>query len=433
MNTRQFFLAILTFMPLFLVAGIPQSGKSIRCVVIDAGHGGHDPGAVGYHKTKEKDIALSIALNLGRLIEKNHPEIKVVYTRKTDVFVELHRRAEIANNNKADLFISIHCNSSKKTDPFGVETWVMGLHKSAANLEVAKKENSSILMEKNHIAKYDGFNPNSAEAYIIFSLFQNMYINQSLSFAHAVELNFKKKLKLFDRGVKQAGFLVLYKTSMPSVLIETGFVSNAKDEKYLTHKNGQESIAYAIYEAFVSYKSLISGVKEEVPTNPSLLTYDQIKVEADSSNIKTNKTNSNRVEIDSLTVKYVDKTTPKIRNRSNTIDSTLLYRQTSETQDSNSSEIVFRVQFLTSQKHKSLECKEFSSIDDVYEYQHGDSYKYTAGKFTSIKEAVVYQSKLESMGYPDCFVVAFNKNTRISPSEATRLLNQQNHKTQQDF
>jgi N-acetylmuramoyl-L-alanine amidase len=427
-NIRQIFLVILTFIPLFLVAGIPQNGKNIHCVVIDAGHGGHDPGAVGYHKAKEKDIALSIALHLGKLIEKNHPEIKVVYTRKTDVFVELHRRAAIANNNKADLFISIHCNSTKKSDPFGVETWVMGLHKSAANLEVAKKENASILMEKNHVAKYDGFNPNSAEAYIIFSLFQNMYINQSLSLANAIQLNFRNKLKFFDRGVKQAGFLVLYKTSMPSVLVETGFVSNPKDEKYLNQVKGQESIAYSLYESFLNYKSAIEGVKTVAPANPSLLTYDQIIVEKDTTNTKNSKS-TQRVEIDSLTEKYVDKSIPRHKKNSRIVDSTMIYKQETTAQNNDSSDIVFRVQFLTSQKHKSLDSKEFASIDDVFEYHHGETYKYTAGKFTSIKEAVVYKSKLESMGYPDCFVVAFNKEARISPSEATRLLNLQNQKT----
>ncbi len=408
-----------------MMAGIPQNGKTIRCVVIDAGHGGHDPGAIGYNKIKEKDIALAIALNLGKLIESNHPEIKVVYTRKTDVFVELHRRAAIANSSKADLFISIHCNSSKKNDPFGVETWVMGLHKSAANLEVAKKENASILMEKNHVAKYDGFNPNSAEAYIIFSLFQNMYINQSLSFANAIQLNFKNKLKFFDRGVKQAGFLVLYKTSMPSVLVETGFVSNPKDEQFLKQKKGQESIAYSLYESFLNYKSVIEGVKTAVPTNTSLLTYDQIVLEKDTPNIKHSKP-TQRVEIDSLTEKYVDKTSEK----SKSIDSNLLYKQVETAQNIDSSSVVFRVQFLISQKHKPLNSKEFIAIGDVFEYKQGDTYKYTAGKFTSIKEAVVYQSKLESMGYAGCFVVAFNNGIRISPSEATRLLNRQNRKTQ---
>ncbi len=429
MNIRQIFLVILTFIPLFLVAGVPQTGKSIRCVVIDAGHGGHDPGAVGYRKAKEKDITLSIALRLGKLIEKNHPGIKVVYTRKTDVFVELHRRAAIANNNKADLFISIHCNSSKKNDPFGVETWVMGLHKSAANLEVAKKENASILMEKNHVAKYDGFNPNSAEAYIIFSLFQNMYINQSLSLANAIQLNFKNKLKLFDRGVKQAGFLVLYKTSMPSVLVETGFVSNPKDEKYLNQEKGQESIAYSLYESFLNYKSSIEGEKSSAPANASLLTYDQIVVEKDTAMAKNNKP-TQRVEIDSLTEKYVDKSVPRHKNKPRTVDSTMMYSKPGIVPaHTDTSEIVFRVQFLTSPKHKSLDSKEFASIDDIFEYQHGDSYKYTAGKFTSIKEAVVYKSKLESMGYPDCFVVAFNKEARFSPSDATRFLNMQSQKT----
>lgn len=422
MNIRQIFLVILTFVPLFLFAGMPQNGKKIHCVVIDAGHGGHDPGAVGFNKAREKDIALAIALNLGELIQKNHPEIKVVYTRKTDVFIELHKRAEIANKNKADLFISIHCNSSKKTDPFGVETWVMGLHKSAANLEVAKKENASILMEKDHVEKYDGFKPNSAEAYIIFSLFQNMYIYQSLALANTIQLNFKNKLKFFDRGVKQAGFLVLYKTSMPSVLVETGFVSNSRDEKYLTQKKGQESIAFSLYESFLSYKSSIEGIKETATPTTSLLTYDQIKHDS------IQKQNPARIEVDSLTNSYVDKSVKKTKSMG-LIDSTLLFKKDPKNHIIDTPSVFFRVQFLSSVKKKALDCVEFSKMEDVFEYKQNGIYKYAAGKFGSIKEAVVYQSKLQSLGFADCFVVSFNKDVRISPSEATRLLNKQLQKT----
>lgn len=465
MSRKQLFFVILTFFPLFLMAETNTTGKKITCVVIDAGHGGHDPGAIGFTKAKEKDIALSIALKLGKLIQKNNPEIKVIYTRKTDVFVELHKRAAIANSNKADLFISIHCNSSKKSEPFGVETWVMGLHKSAANLEVAKKENASILMEKDHVVKYDGFNPNSAEAYIIFSLFQNMYISQSLSLANSIESNFKSNLKLFDRGVKQAGFLVLYKTSMPSVLVEAGFVSNPKDELYLKKENGQESIAYSLYKAFLNYKSSIEGTSIIAQPNSQLLTYDQVKDPRDTMTIKsspnqandTNRINitpltdkflnsphpiknnrtktkkdSSHVNITPLTDKYIDanpRLTPKIISNPKTkIDSNAIYtKPKGQTEQSTGSKIVFRVQFASSPTAKNLINKEFQNLENVYEYKQGNTFKYTAGAFSSIKEAIVYQTKLQSIGYIDCFVIAFNNDIRISPTEATKLLNSQSN------
>lgn len=424
MNYRQIFFVILTFTPLFLLASTPSNGKMIKCVVIDAGHGGHDPGAVSPNKTKEKDVTLSIALKLGALIEKNHPEVKVVYTRKTDVFVELHRRAGIANDNKADLFISIHCNSSKKSEPFGVETWVMGLHKSAANLEVAKKENASILMEKNHSVKYDGFKPNSAEAYIIFSLFQNMYLNNSLVFANAIQLNFKNKLKFLDRGVKQAGFLVLYKTAMPSVLVEVGFLSNSHDEKYINKPEGRESIVNSLYMSFVNYKNTIEGTSDVAAQTAPLYTYDQIKTEIDTTKII--KAPTPRIEIDSLTIKYIDNKSPKTQKKEPKIDSVGIYKPNRPTSEENTPSVVFRVQFLASPNVKDFNSKELALLDNVFEYKHGSAYKYTAGMFTTIKEAVVYQTKLQSMGYSDSFVVAFNNNIRISPSEATRLLNEQN-------
>ncbi|MFM7217152.1 MAG: N-acetylmuramoyl-L-alanine amidase, partial [Bacteroidota bacterium] len=208
----------------------------VRTVVIDAGHGGHDSGCLGKAGTKEKDVALGIALKLGQFIEDNLQGVRVVYTRKSDVFVELHERAQIANNAHADLFICIHCNSAcyydKKRrkemcnqEPRGPETYIMGLHKTEANLNVSRRENSVVVLEKDYKTQYEGFDPNSPEADIIFSLYQNTFMEQSLDFATAVQNELSESGR-YGRGVKQAGFLVLYKTAMPSVLIETGFLSN---------------------------------------------------------------------------------------------------------------------------------------------------------------------------------------------------------------
>lgn len=232
----------------------------IKTVVIDAGHGGHDVGCLGSH-SKEKDVTLSLALKLGKQLEENYPDIKVIYTRKTDVFIGLIERAEIANKAKADLFISLHCNANANKAAYGSETFAMGLHVSEANLNVAKRENSVILLEDDYQKNYDGFDPKSTEAYIIFSLYQNVNIDKSLYLAAKVQDQFTNKLKRYNRGVKQAGFIVLYKTNMPSILIESGFLTNKDDEAFLTSEDGQNNIAKSIYLAFKSYKDELEKEK----------------------------------------------------------------------------------------------------------------------------------------------------------------------------
>ncbi len=228
----------------------------IKTVVIDAGHGGKDPGAMGRH-AKEKDITLAIALKVGYYIKRCCPDVKVIYTRTTDVFIPLYKRAEIANKNKADLFISIHVNSSPNHRVQGASTYVMGLHKDEENLKVAMLENKAILYEKNYRTTYDNFDINSPEAYIIFSLYQNAYLDLSLKFASLVQDQFRERAKRIDRGVHQAGFLVLWRTTMPSVLIEVGYISNPHEERYLMSRYGQDIIASAIYRAFKQYKAQV--------------------------------------------------------------------------------------------------------------------------------------------------------------------------------
>jgi N-acetylmuramoyl-L-alanine amidase len=228
-------------------------------VVIDAGHGGHDSGTKG-KKSKEKDIALRIALKVGNYIEKNLPGVKVIYTRKDDRYLALDERADIANKNKADLFICIHANANPNTKAFGTETFVMGLHKDEGNFEVAKRENSVILLDDNYEERYEGFDPNSPESYILFSLTQSAYQESSLKFAAKVEAQFKNKVGRTSRGVKQAGFLVLWRTTMPSVLIETGFLSNSTEESFLAGEEGQDLVASGIYRAFKEYKSEVESI-----------------------------------------------------------------------------------------------------------------------------------------------------------------------------
>lgn len=227
--------------------------------MIDPGHGGKDPGTHGKN-AKEKDVALKIALKLGSYIEKNIPDVKVIYTRKDDKYLGLDERADIANKNKADLFICIHANSLPGAPAYGTETYVMGLHKDKNNFELAKRENSVILMDENYEQRYEGFDPSSPESYILFTLSQNAYQESSLKFAQKVEDQFKSKAGRYSRGVKQAGFLVLWRTTMPSVLIETGFLSNSKEETFLSSSNGQDLIASGIYRAFKEYKAEIESI-----------------------------------------------------------------------------------------------------------------------------------------------------------------------------
>lgn len=355
----------------------------IKNVVIDAGHGGHDSGCLG-SKTKEKDIALAISLKLGEYIEKNFPEVKVTYTRKTDVFVELYKRAQIANDLKADLFICVHCNANPSKNPYGTETYVMGLHKTQANLEVAEKENASILLEDNYSKNYDGFDPNSTEAYIIFSLYQNAFMDQSLSLASKVQKQFKEKLGLLDRGVKQAGFLVLWKTAMPSILVETGFLTNVKDEQFLSSVKGQEYIASGIYKAFKQYKAEVEGKSADT-------------------------TDKGVPQIDTTIYQAIGK------------DTTVPGKDTSKNVKAKK-EILFKVQFATSPTKKSLTSADFKGIKDVQEYFHNGLYKYVAGNETTFEASLLLLDKIQKLGFKDAFVVAFLNGERITPQEAVKLI-----------
>jgi N-acetylmuramoyl-L-alanine amidase len=251
---------LLIAITLLYFSGTPLTiDNKVDVVVIDAGHGGHDPGTSG-KSAKEKDVVLKISLKLGKYIEDNMPGVKVLYTRKTDKYVEFQDRADVANKNHADLFISIHANSIVGANAYGTETYVMGLHKDKSNFEVSKRENSVILMDENYKEKYEGFDPNSPESYILFSLNQSAYQENSLRFAQKVEEQFKNRVGRSSRGVKQAGFLVLWMTTTPSVLVETGFLSNAKEEGFLASDGGQDLIASGIYRAFKEYKAEIESI-----------------------------------------------------------------------------------------------------------------------------------------------------------------------------
>ena len=262
--TILFSILVLVFMPSLDTQEIVRKKvDKVNIIVIDPGHGGVDPGCSGAGEIWEKEVTLAIGLKLGKYLQDSMPQIKVLYTRSTDKSLKLWERPNFANKNNADLFISIHCNANDNPKASGSETYFMGLHKTQGNLDVAKRENSVITFENDYKdnSRYGGFNPDSPEGHIIFSLVQNAFMKQSFKFSTLVEEETSKKSKIHTKGVNQAGFLVLWKTAMPSVLIETGFLTNGADRSYLKNEEGQKVIAEGIYRAIKQYKVQLEKLK----------------------------------------------------------------------------------------------------------------------------------------------------------------------------
>ncbi|MGQ1909473.1 N-acetylmuramoyl-L-alanine amidase family protein [Marinifilum sp. RC60d5] len=352
-----------------------NNSYSLKTVVIDAGHGGKDPGALG-KSCREKDIVLNISLKLGGYIEKYFPDINVIYTRKTDVFIPLKRRSEIANQNKADLFISIHANANNNSKIIGTETYTLGLHKTKENLEVAMKENAVIEYEEDYSTKYEGFDPKNPASYIIFNMMQGVNRDKSISLAELTEHQFKTRVGRHSRGVREAGFWVLKQVSMPSILVEVGFVSNPTEEKYLKTKQGQDYLASAIFRAFRDYKN---------------------KVEQ-SSVLLSKKELINKTE-------EVSDSIP-----SNIIETTI----------ANSSILEYCVQLKSSSKKIPLTSRVFKNIPNVKERKVNNTYKYTVGSTSNYQKIVEVQKAIRKK-IKDCFVVAFYNGKRISLSKAKKL------------
>ena len=421
--------------------------------MIDPGHGGKDPGCLGKN-LQEKDVALAISLKLGKYIEEKIPDVKVIYTRTTDQFVDLDERAVIANKNKADLFICIHCNTAcsidKKTkqkncneEINGTETYVMGLHKTNANLNVAKRENASILMEKNYQKHYDGFDPNSETGYILLTMQQNAYLLQSMNFAAKIQKQVKEKAGRVDKGVQQAGFLVLWRTAMPSVLIETEFLSGAESEKFIGSEKGQDYFARAVFVAFRQYKDEVEGklvkYEDDIETTPPFVPQKdtsgvkdtggngqkkpdiksekpEVKAEKDSVQIIKEPVIENeiKIEIASKDSSVKNKMLPPVK-----IDSSKKISVKKDTVKSSlspvggTSQIMYKVQFMSSGERIPLLSDKFKGLKDIGEYQDGAAYKYTAGEFKTIDEAMKYRAEMLSKGFKDCFVVKFKDGKRL--------------------
>ncbi len=371
-----------TICPVFPFLSIQAEGRDFT-VVIDPGHGGRDPGAVG-RKGKEKNINLNVALKLGKLIQDNHKDVRIVYTRQKDVFVTLDKRAQIANNAKADLFISIHTNSvARGRTVRGTETYTLGLHRTDDNLEVAKKENSVILIESDYEQRYAGFNPNSAESYIIFEFLQDKNMEKSVDLATHIQRQFKTTAKRIDKGVHQAGFLVLRETTMPGVLIELGYISTPDEERYLLSETGTNALAKSIYQAFASYKRQHHSIPSE-SNKPSLAPAKEPR--PSQSAPKTNK----------------ETPTPAPRQK-----------QTTQGQP------VFKIQILTSDKKISTKSKTFKGLSPIGCYQEKGLYKYTYGDNTDYNKVLRTKRQIASK-FKGAFIIAFKNGKKIDVNQAIK-------------
>ena len=353
-----------------------QAGNRDFIVVIDPGHGGRDPGAIG-KRGKEKNINLSVALKLGKLIQNNCKDVSIVYTRDKDTFVGLDRRAQIANNAKADLFISIHTNSvARGRTVRGTETYTLGLHRTEDNLEVAKKENAVILIENDYEQRYAGFNPNSSESYIIFEFLQDKNMEKSVQLATQIQRQFKNTAKRIDKGVHQAGFLVLRETTMPGVLVELGYISTPDEERYLLSEAGTDALAKSIYRAFLQYK------------------------EQNDSPIARRNERPTVSKVSSSQAEKKPSATPK--------------KQTTK-----SDKPIFKIQILTSDKKLSANHKQFKGLSPVGYYQEKGIYKYTYGESTDYNKVLRTKRQIETK-FKGAFIIAFKNGQKIDVNKAIK-------------
>ncbi len=421
MKIAAFFHSCMVLFFALVITGNLHAGP-IRTIVLDAGHGGHDPGAIGVSKSNEKDVVLDVVLRIGKLIEANYPEVKVLYTRKTDVFVELGKRADIANKNKADLFISIHCNSAPSATAYGAETFVMGLDKTNANMALVQKENAVILKESNYEDNYGGFDPYSPESYIIFSLRQNAFLTQSTNFANHVQKNFTQDLKRYDRGVKQAPFLVLWRTTMPSVLIELGFLSNKEEEAYLISDKGKKELSQAIF------KAIAQSMEEQGEHKTYFVTETETVPESrpDSSIIPGTvapKPDVPQPEIDRKVEEKQPVETRPVHVNAEEAKPVVVPLPEKETAPAPKKEtgVVYKVQFATIREQKSMDDYAFKNLPDVQCHPVGNFFTYTAGEVHTYTEALEVLQKVKDKGYKDAYIIALQNGQRIPLDKARSL------------
>jgi N-acetylmuramoyl-L-alanine amidase len=511
-NSKYF--TLISILLCLIMAFVPKNPKgkagSIKTIVIDAGHGGKDPGCNGT-TFKEKDVSLAVALKLGKILESQFKDVKVIYTRETDVFVDLESRAQVANKAKADLFISIHCNAAgkavmikdKKTgkmraktfknkkgkivvvetanpEPFGTETYVMGLKNEEGKMKVAARENSVIFLEENYQKKYDGFDPESEESYIIMSNYTSSYVIQSANLAVKIQEEYKSKAGRIDKGVHRQSIWVLWRTSMPSILTEIGYLTNPLEEQFLGSENGQDYLAKSIFRGLRKYKDELEGNKKEYNDefeNQTPLENENIKAgnpiygkkqsekqsenEEEKQNGKQNEKEGEKEEAVKSTTTSVVKVEEKTKEIKPILDSVkpkevviikeeklktdsvsakdIASQYIKKTDDSKEKEIVktptvtpikevildeaiiFKVQFLGSDKEINLKKSEYKKIENGTFYKAGAIFKYVSGNFSDMGEAAKHQAVLKEEGFKDAFIIAMRNGVRMDLNEAKRL------------
>lgn len=372
-------------------------------LVIDAGHGGHDAGALGA-SSKEKNINLNVALAFGNYVERNCPDVKVVYTRKTDVFVTLHERANIANRHKADLFVSIHTNALPAgKQARGLETYTLGMNRANENFDVAKRENAVILYEKDYEQHYEGFDPNSSESYIMFEFMQDKNMAQSVDLAKMVQKRACSSANRQNKGVKQAGFLVLRETSMPSCLIELGFITTPQEEQQLNTRECIDALGYGIFQAFVDYRNKYDKtiiVPFEAPERQVMENQAQEKVQKESEGGKTQTAEQEKDNVPRSESKMVN--------------------EVPEQKPATDSEApIFKIQVLTSTTLIRQGDKRLKGMDGVDYYKDGGIYKYTIGASANYNE--IYRLRKTMVGkFPQAFIIAFKGGQRTDVVEAIK-------------
>jgi N-acetylmuramoyl-L-alanine amidase len=380
-NSKIFILVL--FLTIITTINSYAQGNNFKFkVVLDAGHGGHDFGAT-YHGFIEKKIALAIVLKVGKILEQD-PSVEVKYTRHDDTFIDLVERANIANRNDANFFVSVHCNANKNTTAFGSETFVMGLSKSASSLAIAKKENDVITLEDNYKSKYKGYDPNSPESLISATLAQEEYLDQSIELAHEIQNTFEDKLGRKNRGVEQAGFMVLHKAFMPRVLIETGFISNKEEGSYLNSEEGQNNIAKAIAEAIFKMKVAYFGgtmpiIEVEKTEKPAPINESPKEIDKNSSNSEQ------------TIIKPLDDSLP-----------------------------IYKIQIKASKSNIPTNSANFKGLKEISSIKENGYYKYLYGGTNDYVVAKIQLLEAKTRGYDGAFIVAFKSNKKISLNEALK-------------
>ena len=421
MKIKVFSIALVSITALLLLS-FSVSEQEVKSddpfiVVLDAGHGGHDPGNLG-NGYLEKKIALNIVLKVGEILSKNK-DIKVIYTRKDDTFIDLYVRGEVANKANADLFVSVHCDSHT-SDAHGAGTFVLGLHANKQNFEIAKKENSVIYLEDNYENRYADYDINSPESVIGLTIMQEEFLDQSVALATMIQDNFSNKLKRTDRKVKQAGFIVLHQTFMPSVLVETGFLTNKDEGAYLNSTKGQNDMGDAIAKAILHYKEGVKPTIKNVETNVAKPKAPTVKEEIVEKAEEKKEIITEAVEEKVAEVKKpeVTNTPPKVEEAKEVVEVPAV--KVKEAIDANevAKSIVFKIQLMASSKNVALNPSNFKGLSNLSQEPYKNLYRYMYGETRSFREAKMMQTLAKEKGYSSAYIVAYKLGERIPIQEA---------------